>query len=65
VLQARLLLQAQRELGYTNLSIKQIAFELGYSDAAYFTRAFRRGAGQAPAQWRQAHSAQAAGVVAA
>lgn len=54
VLHGRLLLQAQRELAYSSLSIKQIALELGFSDAAYFTRFFRRQAGQSPAQWRAA-----------
>ncbi len=54
VLHARLLLQAQRELAYTELPIKQVAFELGFSDAAYFTRFFRRHAGLAPAAWRSA-----------
>ena len=54
VLHARLLLQAQRELAYTELCIKQIAFELGFADAAYFTRFFSRGAGCAPSAWRQA-----------
>jgi len=51
---ARLLLQAQRELTYSRLSVKQIAFELGFTDAAYFTRFFRRLAGCSPAQWRLA-----------
>jgi AraC family transcriptional activator of pobA len=60
VLHARLLLQAQRELAYNGLSIKQIAFDLGFSDAAYFTRFFRRGAGVSPAQWRLAQAAGAA-----
>ena len=54
VLQARLLLQAQRELAYSQLSIKQIAHALGYSDATYFTRCFSRLAGQTPAAWRAA-----------
>jgi AraC family transcriptional activator of pobA len=54
VLHARLLLQAQRELAYTELGIKQIAFELGFADAAYFTRFFRQRTGQAPAAWRAA-----------
>ena len=52
VLHARLLLQAQRELAYTDLGIKQIALELGFADAAYFTRFFRRGTGSAPSAWR-------------
>lgn len=54
VLHARLLLQAQRELAYTGLAIKQVAFGLGFTDAAYFTRFFRRLAGSSPAAWRAA-----------
>ncbi len=61
VLHARLLLQAQRELACTDLSIQQIAFGLGFRDAAYFTRFFRRLAGLPPAAWRAAQR----GVVAA
>ena len=34
------------------LSITQIAYELGYSDASNFTRAFRRRAGMSPAAYR-------------
>ena len=60
VLHARLLLQAQRELAYTELPIKQIALELGFSDAAYFTRFFRRHAGLAPGAWRWAQRRGAA-----
>lgn len=36
------------------LSITQIAYELGYTDAANFTRAFRRAAGRAPSAHRRA-----------
>jgi AraC family transcriptional activator of pobA len=57
VLHARLLRQAQRELAYTNLSVKQIALELGFKDASYFTRFFARGLGLRPAAWRQAQRA--------
>jgi AraC family transcriptional activator of pobA len=56
VLHARLLLQAQRELAYSGLSVKQIAFDLGFSDAAYFTRFFRRLAGCSPGGWRAAQA---------
>jgi AraC family transcriptional regulator, transcriptional activator of pobA len=53
VLHARLLLEAQRELAYTSMSIKQIAHGLGFSDAAYFTRFYQRMTGQSPTQWRK------------
>ena len=62
VLHARLCLQAQRELAYSGLSVKQIAFELGFSDAAYFTRFFRRVAGMSPAQWRAAQRGPATAI---
>lgn len=57
VLHARLVLEAQRELAYTNLSVKQIAFGLGFTDAAYFTRFFQRRTGSAPTLWRAAAAA--------
>jgi AraC family transcriptional activator of pobA len=57
VLQARICLEAQRELAYTTLSVKQIAFDLGFSDAGYFTRFFQRETGQAPSAWRRAAAA--------
>lgn len=61
VLHARLLLEAQRELAYTSMSIKQIAHHLGFADAAYFTRFYQRMTGQAPTQWRVACGKVAAG----
>jgi AraC family transcriptional activator of pobA len=42
VINARLIHEAQRELIYTTLSIKQLAAELGFDDDAYFSRFFRR-----------------------
>lgn len=36
------------------LSVSQIAFELGYTDAANFTRAFRRAAGVSPSAYQRA-----------
>jgi AraC family transcriptional activator of pobA len=52
VLHARLCLEAQRELAYTTLSIKHIAYKLGFNDAGYFTRFFERETGAAPSAWR-------------
>ncbi len=56
VLHARLLLEAQRDLAYTTMSIKQIGLALGFSDAGYFTRFFQRGAGCTPSAWRSGAS---------
>ncbi len=54
-----LLEQARRELAYQYLAnrtpeIQQIAFMLGYSETAAFSRAFRRWSGQSPAEFRKA-----------
>lgn len=52
VLHGRLVLEAQRDLAYTTMSIKQIALGLGFGDAGYFTRFFQRETGQTPSAWR-------------
>jgi len=60
LLHARVLLEAQRDLAYTTLSVKQIALGLGFGDAGYFTRFFQRLCGRTPTQWRgQAYAARA------
>jgi AraC family transcriptional activator of pobA len=53
VLHARLSLEAQRELAYTTLGIKHIAYRLGFGDAGYFTRFFERATGCTPSAWRE------------
>ena len=59
LLHARVLLEAQRDLAYTHMSIKQVALGLGFGDAGYFTRFFRRLSGRTPTQWRgDAHAAE-------
>lgn len=54
VLHGRIALEAQRELTYTTMSVKQIGYGLGFTDAGYFTRFFRRVAGRTPSAWRSA-----------
>ncbi|MBC3784727.1 helix-turn-helix domain-containing protein [Spirosoma utsteinense] len=48
----RLVLEAKRRLLHTNLSAKEIAWQLGFEDAAYFHRFFKRLAGNTPANFR-------------
>jgi AraC-like DNA-binding protein len=45
-------LEARRLLFYTEKSIKEIAFELGYDDNAYFARLFTKTVGMSPTQFR-------------
>jgi len=51
-LHERLVLEARRLLFYTPQSLKEIAFDLGFSDASYFNRFFKRETGVTPADYR-------------
>ena len=48
----RMATEAKRELYLTAKSVKQIAFELGYSDEFYFSRFFKKHTGVSPAIFR-------------
>lgn len=54
VMHRRILAEAERDLAYTTLSIKAIAYSLGFSDAAYFSRFFHKQTGSTPGDYRQA-----------
>jgi len=49
---ARVLLEAKRQLLYTNMTVSAIAYALGFEDPAYFTRFFSRRAGVSPRSYR-------------
>jgi AraC-like DNA-binding protein len=42
----RLMLEAQRKLHYSKLSIKELAYELGFNDPDYFSRLFKKNTGK-------------------
>ncbi len=48
----RLILEARRLLFHTSTPLKEITFDLGFSDASYFTRFFKRETGVTPANYR-------------
>jgi AraC family transcriptional regulator, transcriptional activator of pobA len=48
----RIIIEAKRELYLTNKSVKEIAFELGYSDEHYFSRFFKNNADVSPQMYR-------------
>lgn len=51
-IQQEILVEAKRLLYHTQLNVQQIAHELGYEDAAYFSRFFRKSAGMSALAFR-------------
>ena len=47
-----IILLAKRELFHTSDSVKEIAYRLGFTDNAYFTRLFTETAGISPNKFR-------------
>lgn len=42
----RIILEAQRKLHYSTLSVKELAYELGFNDPDYFSRLFKKSTGK-------------------
>lgn len=57
----KLLDEAKRELVFTFGSVQEIAYRLGFSDPAYFSRFFLKQTGQTPRSWRLAERAKLGG----
>lgn len=53
ILKERIVLEAKRLLYSGGLSIKEVAYELGYDDPAYFTRFFHKNTGTTPSEFLQ------------
>lgn len=45
--------ESQKALAFTDRSIKEIAYEMGYKDPAYFNRDFKNAAGKNPSSFRK------------
>jgi len=52
ILDDRALLEARRLLLYSNLSVGEVAYSVGFEDQAYFSRFFTRHVGQCPRAYR-------------
>ncbi len=52
IINDRIILEAKRQLCYTDLKIKEIAFRLGFDDPSYFVKLFKRQTGILPAEFR-------------
>lgn len=53
LIKERILLEARRLLFTDTLSIKEIGYQLGFEDPAYFNRFFKKNVGIAPQQFRE------------
>ncbi len=56
VIQDRIILEAKRLLMYTDKSAKEIAYDLGFDDAAYFSNFFKKQTTYSPSDFRNARS---------
>lgn len=53
LLSRKRLLESQRELAFSDKSVQEIAYELGFNDPAYFGRVFRNITGSSPGTFRE------------
>lgn len=52
-IQQEILIEAKRLLFYTHITVKEIAYQLGYNDHTYFIRLFSKLEGQSPSSFRE------------
>ncbi len=62
IIRARLALEARRMMQDVTLTASEVAYRLGFADAAYFARFFRREVGASPSAFRRARRAPAAAL---
>lgn len=52
IINDRIVLEAKRQLFYSDLKVKEISFRLGFEDPSYFVKFFKRQTGFLPAEFR-------------
>jgi len=60
IIHDRIMIHARRQINYSNLSIKEIAYELGYDNIQTFSRFFKAKEGVSPGQYRKKYTEQVA-----
>jgi len=55
IIQDRIITEARRLLSYTEMPVKQVTYELGFEDPAYFSNFFKRYTSLSPADFRKSH----------
>jgi AraC family transcriptional regulator, transcriptional activator of pobA len=61
MIQERIIIEAKRLLYYTDKSVKQITYELGFEDPAYFSNFFKRHTAASPLDFRNDRDVATAG----
>ncbi|MFK7771672.1 MAG: helix-turn-helix domain-containing protein [Saprospiraceae bacterium] len=56
IIQDRIIIEAKRQLIYSNRFINEIGFELGFDDPSYFVKFFKKIVKTTPSQFREAYS---------
>ena len=51
-IQSKLITEAKRSLLFTNISNKELAYELGFEESAHFNNFFKKATGQTPSEFR-------------
>ena len=60
-IEARMIREARRNLAFSNLAVAEIGYQLGFEDPSYFSRVFKRVAGQSPRDFRRGLERQVSG----
>ncbi|MET3665731.1 AraC family transcriptional activator of pobA [Caulobacter sp. 1776] len=63
LVQDRLLLEAKRALLYSNMTVAEVAYHLGFEDPAYFSRFFAKAEGVSPKRYRVERAGHAPSIV--
>lgn len=61
IIQARIITEARRLLSYTDKPVKQITYDLGFEDPAYFSNFFKRYTSLSPVEFRKSRQVHAEG----
>ena len=53
IIETRIIREARRNLAFSNLSVSEVGYQLGFNDPSYFSRVFKRSTGKSPREYRR------------